>query len=207
MFAVIMVCRKRYDFSIAKCVILTAFICIIGFLCTKLFFFIENGRFDGMSFFGAVFFLPVLLYPVARIMKAKYLELMDITAVAGVAMLSIMKIHCMVAKCCGGRIIGYTEIGEAIRFPSRICELMVALIDLAILLWFVKKDILRAKKYPCLMIVYGVERFILNLFRETEPFIFGMGIGNLWAFDCFIIGIVWILVIKVIETKKSKVGI
>ena len=59
--------------------------------------------------------------------------------------------------------------------------------------------------YYWYMILYGISRFILNLFRETTPFIWILPAGNFWALISTILGIALLLISKRKTKAHSKV--
>ena len=81
MFAIMILSGRVYGVPIWKIAVIALFLTPIGYLGTKLMFFIEAGRWDGRSLFGAVFLVPMLMYPVARLLKKRHCS-MSILAVA-----------------------------------------------------------------------------------------------------------------------------
>ena len=126
---------------------------------------------------------------------------LKLTAVAG--MLSVMKINCLIAGCCYGKIVGYADDNSPIRFPSQIVEGICAVIIMVVLLIILKKKKMKNKLFPLFMVIYGVTRFILNLFRETVEVAFGMAFGNIWSIVAIIIGTIWIA-IAIYREKHQK---
>ena len=179
---------KKYGLAVWKRVVLAIAGVAVGVAGTVLMFFVENGRFDGRSFFGAVFFAPLLLIPIGLLLRIKPLDTLDLYAPCESAILVMMKINCYITRCCVGRVIHVTEYGKQIRFPSQICEAVAGLLILVFLLVLIIKNKDKGNVYFWYMFVYGVIRFILNLFRETTPFILNLPAGNFWALISLIIG-------------------
>lgn len=204
MTLVMLYCKKQYNISPIKCILASCLLTIAGVLSVMFMFFIENGKWGGLSFFGAVFFVPVFLYFFSDLLRIKYLDYLDIAAPSVCTMLAVMKINCMIAGCCGGKILYYDENNNPITFPSRLCEMITALIIGVVLIILIKKDKLKGKCYPLFMILYGITRFVLNIFRDTEDFIFGLGIGNMWAIISLIIGLCWLVIALLLPLKKQK---
>lgn len=193
MIFVMLLCRREYPQPIGRGILSSVFLMVIGVAGVKLMYFIENGDFSGLSFFGAVFFIPLLALPVVLLPRTKYLDYLDVAAPSVAVMLAVMKVNCMVAGCCRGKILTETAAGEPVRFPSQLFEMIAALAIAALLLYMVKRKMLRHKLYPVFMLLYGTTRFVLNLFRETDDFWLGLGIGNLWAVAAALLGLLWLL--------------
>lgn len=198
MLAVMLLCRKWYPIPLWKVFVLAPVLTVAGVFSVKLMFFLENGfkSWDGLSFFGAVFFIPVIFILVAWLLRIPYGQLMDLCAPSVSVMLAIVKVNCMVKGCCLGRMICFTELGEYIFFPSREVEMAAALILAAILLLLMRKDSRKGTIYPLFMILYGTTRFVLNFFRDTQPFVFGLAAGTFWSIISVLLGVGWLLALK-----------
>ena len=161
---------------------------VAGVLGTKIMFFIENGGWSGRSFFGAVFFVPVLMFPVALLLKIRYGTMMDVCAPGVSLIVAVMKIDCIIEGCCYGFAMRYLEDGTPVRFPSQAVELVANLAITAALLLLHKKEKNQGLIYPWYLVIYGAVRFILNLFRETVPFVWILPAGNFWSLIAILIG-------------------
>lgn len=189
MLIVMLYLRKFYQLNIWKTVMLSVILTISGTIGTKVLYWIENGSMGGVSFFGAIFFAPILMILVAVIMKISIGTVLDICAPAECMMLTLMKISCLTSGCCKGRIIGV--IGDvSIRFPSQIVEMIASFILMLCLVILIKKNKYHNQIYACYMIGYGVMRFTLNWFRETTEFILKLPAGNFWSIISVCCGIV-----------------
>ena len=192
---VLMVCRYRY-YHVKLILILPLAICIaiMGVLGTYIMFFIENGGWYGKSFFGAVLFFPILLYPVAKIFRMPLKSLLDYAAIPGLALLGIFKWNCYQKGCCGGKAIWFTD-GVPTHFPSQLAEMAVAFLLVIILLIIERKPKFKGLVFPMLLVLYGSARYVLNFYRwEQQPFLLGMTAGNFWALIAVCIGTAWIFV-------------
>ncbi len=205
MIVVMLIIRKDYEIPLYKGLIGSILLTFIGVLSVKLMYFIENGDFSGLSFFGAVLFIPILAIPISVVLNIKYQDYIDICAPSVAIMLSAMKINCLRSGCCIGKVLYTNEFGATIRFPSQIFEMIVAFLICVLLIYASKKKIYKTKLYPAFMILYGATRFVLNIFRETDDFWFGLGIGNMWAIVSVILGFVWIFVLYKINNKTKEI--
>lgn len=180
---------------LVSAVILTA----AGVAGAKLMFWIESGfkDFGGRSFYGALFFAPCLMIPVALLLKMKISEMLDLCAPSECVMLALLKANCYIDGCCGGKVIYQNEFENVcIIFPSQIVECVTALLLMVLLLFMIRRGNNKGTVYAQYMIIYGVLRFILNLMRETSPFIWILPAGNFWSLISLAIGLVWLYIVR-----------
>ena len=195
------VCGK-YQIARWKGLIATLILTIVGTLGTFLMYWIENGRWGDLSFYGAVFLVPVAFLAISPLLRISYGAVTDLCAIGECIMLALMKVHCMLGGCCLGRELFVLHDGSVIRFPSRTFELLVALVLFCVfLLWVVKSQNCK-EFYAWFFVLYGSTRFVLNIFREawvTKEML--LPIGNIWSIVSVIIGGIWL---TVLYKKKNK---
>ena len=201
MLVPIIILGAWYKITLQKRVVSAVLLTIAGTIGTYILFFIENGWIGGTSFFGAIFFVPVLFLPVAKLIKVPHGVLMDICAPAECIMLVIMKLQCFLNGCCEGRTVCFA--GNEFIFPSQIAEMMNAFLIFAILMFISYRKKQVEKIYPLFMIIYGFSRFILNIFREswitTEMF---LPFGNIWSLVSILAGTLCIVMIRKKRRKE-----
>lgn len=185
---------KIYGIERRDVIITAVYLTICGTFATYIMFFIETGQFGGRSFFGAAFFVPVFMYPLAKILKIRYGYIMDICAPAGCIMLFILKFKCYLDGCCEGKLIILKT--TAFRFPSQIVESVLALVLAAVIMLIIIKGRHKTMVYPILLVIYGIMRFFLNLLREVDPWLGPLPAGNVWSLLAIIIGIIVLVVNK-----------
>lgn len=186
--------RKRYSLPVWKTGVIMVLVSGLGILSTQALYFIENGEWGGMSFFGAVLFLPLVMTPMALLMRIPVKDMMDFIAPPGLLMFAVMKTNCFFSGCCGGRILGVSANGTSIVFPSQFAEAATTVCLIAALLYFEHRGSTKAKLYPISMIAYGLLRFVLNWFREPgEAFFLGMQKGTVWSVVTVVAGVLWLL--------------
>ena len=193
--------RKKYGYgSSLRCAFLTIMVAALGFLGTKIMFFVENGVWGGQSFFGAVLLFPAFLVLPAIIFKSSLLKLLDYETISGLSILIWFKLNCYISGCCGGKVLYYSSGGVPFFFPSQIVEMFVGLIIIVVLIIFEHKKIFTNRLYPLFLVMYGVTRLILNYFRwEEQAFVFGLTAGAFWSILSIAIGIVWLVVYHMIR--------
>lgn len=196
--------RKKYQISLFRWIPLTIGVALMGLLGTYIMFFIENGVWYGQSFFGAVLFFPILLFPLAVVCRMSLLDLLDYATPPGIALLAPFKMNCYMGGCCGGRVLFFNENGIPTHFPSQIVEMIVAVCITIILLYLENMPKYKHKIYPICLILYGVTRFLLNWFRwEQEVVFLGLTAGASWAIISMIIGGIWLLIDKSWSCKEK----
>lgn len=192
---VINACRaKKYGFSIIAVTLISFLEVVVGFLCTQILFFVENGEWGGTSFFGAVLLLPLLVMLFSKMKCVSFAKITDLIAPSGLAMYAVNKLNCYVAGCCAGKLMRFTEYGVPVYFPSQICELSTTLVIVLILFVIERFKIFNGKIYPIALVLYGISRFVLNLYRDSKPFVLGLPIGNIWALISVLVGVLWIFI-------------
>lgn len=190
--------KRKYNFSTMKTVIVTLCLTVTGVWGTRILFKIESGAWGGQSYFGAVLFVPLLFAALAPVLRISYGRLMDFCAPAECAMLAIMKIDCVLSGCCSGRVLFYTEQGQAICFPSQLIEAVNAIVVMSLLLWLEHTGKHQNRGYSWYLLLYGGTRFALNTLRsELKSFVWILPSGHFWALLCVIAGAAGLLLIPV----------
>ena len=184
--------RWRAGLPMWKTLLSAAVLTVLGVLGAKLMFLIESGFWAGTSFYGAVFFPPLFMVLLALLLRVPPLTLLDLCAPAECVMLAILKMQCAVNGCCVGILLTITADGTYIRFPSQIIELLNALVLMVMLLRLIRKGTWQGRIYPIYMLLYGITRFILNLLRDTKPFLLGLPAGNFWSLVAIVIALIWL---------------
>lgn len=194
---------KVRKIPIWKCGLISIVLTVVGTLGTMLMYYIETGTFGGISFFGAVFIVPIIFFLVAVLLHEPYGLLLDMCAIGECVMSALMKIHCYISGCCRGRPLFETQNGT-FYFPSRLAEMLMALgIFIVLFLWY-KKEKKRNQLYAWYLILYGSFRFCLNWFRELPDYSATLlPMGNIWSLVAIISGLIWILVAEKIKVDKQ----
>lgn len=187
---------KRTECKLWKILPLTAVLTVFELLGTMILFYIENGYFGGMSYYGGILLLPLFNVIIARIFCIKYVDLMDMCGAAAGGMLAVMRLQCVYFGCCNGIEIHISETCS-FAFPSPIVELITVLILMCIVVYLGKYEKYQRKLYPIYLILYGSTRFVLNWFRaDNVPYVWILPPGNFWSIVAIAIGIVWIILLN-----------
>lgn len=175
----------------------------VGLFCGKLMRLVEEGTWVGMSFYGAILFAPIMMILVGLLIKIMPSDMLDLCAPSGCIALVFMKIQCMITGCCAGKILRYLDNGRPVRFPSQIVEMVCGAILLVIILIIIRSGKQRGYVYAWFMVLYGGSRFVLNLFRETEPFLLGLSAGCYWSVVSVMIG-GCVLVLRATKPQRAQ---
>ena len=194
--------HMSYHSPFWKVIISGAILTGIGLLGAHIMSWIESGNWTGRSFYGAVFLTPILLWPLSGILKMSYGRLMDLSAPAECVMLALLKAKCRIDGCCAGRV--FIMPRGSFQFPSQVVECITAIIIMSILLLMIRQQRFEGKIFPSYMVLYGILRFILNLFRETTPWIGPLAAGNFWSLVSIAFGAASILVLKYLRLENGK---
>ena len=110
-------------------------------------------------------------------------------------MLALMKVKCYMDGCCYGKVLSLVDLRPR-RFPSQIVECVTGLILTVVMLLLIRSGKHTGKVYLWYMIIYGVVRFMLNLLRDTKPWIGPLPAGNFWSLVAITIGTVGMVMIR-----------
>lgn len=184
---------RRTGCKLWKILPLTAVLTVFELLGTMILFYVENGYFAGMSYYGGILLMPLFNVIVAKIFCIPYVDLMDMCGAAAGGMLAIMRLQCAYFGCCNGIDINISDTCS-FAFPSPIVELVTVLILMYIVLCLGKYEKYQGKLFPIYLILYGSTRFVLNWFRAgNEPYVWILPPGNFWSLVAIVIGIIWIM--------------
>lgn len=172
---------------------------VLGVLCVKVFAFLEAGGDGGsMSLYGAVFFLPVAYFSAAKLTKRKPADIFDVFAICVIFTLMCARVNCLMGGCCLGRpIFG----SETLRWPTRQLEIVFYLV---LLVWLGKmagRADAKGKIYPLYMISYGIFRFVVEWFRESDNIVGFLHISHIWSIVAVIAG--WIVYRRLCDNTNS----
>ena len=184
--------NKYYRLPLWKVAVACVFVAVASYYGMKIMFFIESGgKWKGRSFYGTMFMIPLVMYPVAKALKEPYGILLDLVPPAGFLMLAFFKVKCKIDGCCFGRMI--TVGGSAFRFPSQIVECVAAVILMFVMILIIKSGRWRGYVYAWCLFLYGCTRFALNLLRETTPWIGPFAPGEFWSLIAILLGAAFLL--------------
>lgn len=185
--------RKKYGLSVVASCALIALLTLTGVVGSKLLFAIESGMssWAGVSFFGSVFLIPLIMPLIGMAFKLNFKQTMDICAPCVAVMIACLRISCFLTGCCGGWQVSWGSISFC--WPTQIVE---SIIDVAILIGLLRMDEKSdhdGELYPSFMVAYGVVRFVLEFFRNTPKDWALMSHGQWFSLCAIVSGLLWIL--------------
>lgn len=197
MLALLLLRRRQYGLSKTKATLFSFFLLICGIVGVKLLFFLESGgtSFGGMSFFGCVFLVPIVMPLVGRAVGIDVKRVSDLCAPCGASILAFVRFGCFCAGCCGGI---YSSAG--FRWPT---QLMESFGDLLIVfgLLHIENRGKQGTLYPVFLISYGILRFFVEFLRDSSKPHFGFSNGQLWAIIAVVTGVLFLLLKHSSEVK------
>ena len=169
--------RKRLAISGLTAFGLSVVHTVVGVLSVKIFAFLE-GVPDGMSLYGAIFFLPVLYFLGAKLSKRRLSEVFDVFTICIILAMFMARFNCLRSGCCLGKVVPWYD---SFRWPTREIE-MILYVVLAV---WLGRNILKNKThgtaYPIYMMTYGTFRFIVEFFRENNVLWGAFHVSHIWS--------------------------
>ena len=153
-----------------KSILLALAFSVVSTLAALLFALLEavlSGRgvsFGAVSVYGVYLLAPFILLLLFRILRIPLSDGFDLFALYAPVSLIMMRVNCLFSGCCTGTVIP----GTPLRWPVREAEIVFYLIVLIIFIRS-EKHLKKAGRYfPLLLVSYGLFRFIIEWFRESE---------------------------------------
>lgn len=190
--------RKRFRLAKWQCVLFTVLLTVCGIAGAKLLYILENlqdilnNRISGggVSFFGSVFLVPLLMPLIGRLLGLKASETHDLCAPCIAVMVAFIRIGCLCNGCCGGRVVYVGDYYFA--WPTQIMECIG---DLVIFLWLLnveKKGTGKAILYPLLMLSYSIMRFFIEFLRYSPNKFLFFSNGHWFALAAILVAVLWL---------------
>ncbi len=184
---------------------------------------IGDGSFEvfkkgGLVFYGAIIggVLSALIY--LKVKKQKFLDYAAAIVPAIPLAHAIGRVGCFLAGCCYGKVcdtpisviytnpVGGAPTGVPV-FPIQLVESACNLVVFAILLIYTGREIKKGSVIFLYMILYGIERFILEYFRADEIRGIFLGIStSQWISIALIVGGIVGFVLMYMHEKKKKLA-
>lgn len=173
MGALMVVQKKLYGLKGRQCVVLTLLLAAVGMTGVRLLAILEHWQellqgmpAGGMSFFGSVFLVPLVMPLFGRLFRLRPRQTLDICAPCVAGIVGVMRVNCRLTGCCGGRLIEY--MGRTIVVPTQIIDGAWDFLLMGVLLYWNLKQKKEGAAYPLFLVGYGVMRFFVEFFRDTE---------------------------------------
>jgi phosphatidylglycerol:prolipoprotein diacylglycerol transferase len=188
--------RERYRLNVLQCFVFALLLTACGIAGARLLSFLESGMkaFGGVSFYGSIFLIPMVMPIVGLPFRLKPWETTDLCAPCGAIMMVFVRIGCLIGGCCGGWVVYIGDIYFA--WPTQIMECIG---DLLIAYWLLrveKREKWQGLLNPLWMISYSIMRFLLEFLRYTPEKWHNLGYGQWSAMMAIVISVVWIKIHK-----------
>lgn len=170
--------RDRLGLGHVGALILSLIHTAYGVFCVRFFAFLESGgeSFDAMSLYGAIFFMPVLYFVLARFLHVDIRKVFDLLTPCTVYTLLCSRFNCLHSGCCLGLPIAETGL----RWPTREIEIVYYILFLACMYPMIDEGLTEGEVYPLYVMTYSSLRFVIEWMRVYD----GEGImhrAHAWA--------------------------
>lgn len=180
--------------------------------------FVYNWILTGFTVFGnknmmyVVIFYPIIVLLVSKLFKLNFRDLSDMLASGSLwIFMSIVKLVCIFTGCCGGypsKIGIFSPYYQTPVFPVQIFE-CVFIIAIGIILILIARE----KKYrtdgllaPLFLMLYGCVAFMIEFIRIEDDLFLGIPKNSLHALFMALVGVVYFVIIKHINSVKPEVA-
>ncbi len=190
--------RRRFGISVFVSVITGILLAVLGYVGAKILYTLENLpevaqegiTVGGVSFFGTVFFMPLILPLLALCFRVKAADYINYVTPAGLLMLIAIRTGCFFNGCCKG--IQLWAGSRPLILPAQLIECVLDLCLMACLFITEKKS--KAPLYPVFIGGYGLLRFFLEFIRATDKGLLGLSNGQWLGLLAVIISAIWLYV-------------
>lgn len=190
---------KKYLINNFLAILTAIFLAVFGYIGAKLLYIIENWNYflkngvsiNGVSFFGTVFFIPIIIPIIGRIFKKDPKEYLDYCTPAGLVMLTCIRTGCFMNGCCRG--ITLWIFNRPVIIPAQLIECVLDLILLSIILQLETQQKYKGKLYIIFMGGYGILRFFVEFIRNTPKNIIFLSHAQLFSICCIVISFIALL--------------
>ena len=170
-------------------------------------YWLETGYFGGNNIVRVFVYIPLIAYPVAKILKLTFKEIMAILAVGPIAVQGVSHFGCVFVGCCGGYIQQwgvYSPVTGALHFPIQPIEATISLLIIFYLFYRAKKRnyVPDGREYPLMLAIFGSTRFACEFLRDNDKLFWGISNLALHALFMFVVGVIWLIVLKKKESKE-----
>lgn len=205
----VLILSKKYQVNIYKVLIIYGIGIPFLFIVMKLQFWIESGfkSYGGYNIVRTFIFYPPTILILSKLLKEDGIKICDIAGPTSILLQGLAHWGCAFDGCCYGIKMTngiYNPVFQDYRFPIQFVEAIVAIAISVILFIRAKNKNYNSDgtQYPWMLILYGSTRFLLEFLRDNDKLFLNISSLAIHALIMFIIGLVWLLVIK--TNKKDK---
>lgn len=182
--------RSLFKLSGWQCGAFAALLTGSGVAGATLLYFLETGAFGGVSFYGSVFLIPIIMPLFGLLFRLKPGQTMDICGPCVAIMIGCLRFSCFLTGCCGGWTACIGSI--CFEWPTQMLD---SIGDFAIMTWLLHKESgepQSGKLYPIFMVAYSAMRFFLEFLRDTSKDWIYLSHGQWFAILAVVFGLSWI---------------
>lgn len=187
--------------STGKAIVTGILLALLGFVGAKILFIIENINYilqnnisiglGGVSFFGTVFFMPLVIPIIGKLMNVDALSYLDYCTPAGIIMLACIRCGCFMRGCCHG--ITIWAASNPLIFPTQLMECTLDLFLLDYILKLERSHQFDKARYIIFMGTYGIIRFFIEFLRDTPKTLCLLSNGQWFSIICIFILLFYLL--------------
>lgn len=207
-FLFVVLFGRKMNVKVWKSIIVVLIVYPIVVVWMFVMFWIESGFtfFGGNNIVRVFVYVPLVAYPVSKLLKIEWKEMCSMLAFGPVAVHAVSHFGCMFVGCCRGYPWSwglYCPSTGDIRFPSQPIEAIAAWIIIFYLLARAKKRkyIPDGREYPLMLVTFGGSRFLFEFLRDNEKLWLGCSSLAYHALFMLVVGIVWLVVLE----RKEKI--
>lgn len=200
--------RDRFGLNRLQSILFAVILTMCGIAGAKLLFILENLRDylsnrirGGVSFYGSVYLIPLMMPLFGYLFRMKPSRTMDLCGPCVALMICCIRIGCLFNGCCGGKVV---YVGDYyFSWPTQIME---SVGDFCIFLWLSNlesKESQRGILYPLLMLSYSIMRFFIEFLRYSPNKFLFLSNGHWFALAAIGVAYLWIIVHKRNNNKQT----
>ena len=171
-------------------------------------YWLETGVFGGNNIVRVFVYIPLIAYPVAKLLHISYKDILAMLAFGPVAVQAVSHLGCMFEGCCQGYAQSwglYNRVTGNLHFPTQPIEALISWLIIFYLLYRSKKHnhIPDGKEYPLMLAIFGSTRFVCEFLRDNNKLWLGISSLAFHALFMFAVGLIWLIVLNKREKKLS----
>lgn len=164
-------------------------------------YWVETGVFGGNNIVRVFVYVPLIAYPIAKLLKLTYREILSMVSVGPIAVQGVSHFGCIFEGCCKGYIQEwgiYNKGTGELHFPIQPIEAITSMLIIFYLLRRAKKRnyVPDGREYPLMLVIFGSTRFMFEFLRDNQKLIWGISSLAFHALFMFIVGLIWLVVLK-----------
>ena len=155
-------------------------------------------------------YVPLVGIPVASLLKLDRNKMLSLLSFGPLLVHGISHFGCIFTGCCEGYPCSwgvYNPTHQDIRFPIQPIEALCAVAIVVFLIWRARKKNFEPDgyEYPLMLILFGSTRFLFEFLRDNGKLFWGISNLAIHALFMFVVGVIWIVVMKSRSNKAPAV--